>query len=110
MLKNLPKTARCAFAYESGRRCARPEGHGGEHSLVPDRGSSVLSADVVVDPRRGPGRPPRGAGAADERIELRVTRLERAAWEHAAAEAGITLSEWIRTAAARELRAACIKG
>ncbi len=42
------------------------------------------------------GRPPRADKASLERIELRVTRLERAAWEHAAAQAGMSLSEWIR--------------
>ncbi len=45
-------------------------------------------------PRRG--RPPRADRASLERIELRATRLERAAWEHAAAQAGVSLSEWIR--------------
>lgn len=45
---------------------------------------------------RKPGRPPRSDRAATERIDLRVTRLERAAFEHAAAKAGVTLSEWIR--------------
>lgn len=45
-------------------------------------------------PRRG--RPPRADRAATERIELRVTRLERAAYEHAAAQAGLSISEWMR--------------
>ena len=48
-------------------------------------------------PRRG--RPPRADGAATERIEIRVTRIERFAWSHAAAQAGLTLSEWLRTLA-----------
>jgi predicted HicB family RNase H-like nuclease len=42
------------------------------------------------------GRPARAGKVATERIELRVTKLERAAWEHAAAQAGISVSEWIR--------------
>ena len=48
-----------------------------------------------MKPRRG--RPPRTDKAATERIEIRVTRLERAAWEHAAAQAGISVSEWVRS-------------
>ena len=45
-------------------------------------------------PRRG--RPARAGKAATERIEIRVTKLERASWEHAAAQAGMNVSEWIR--------------
>lgn len=45
-------------------------------------------------PRRG--RPARAGKAATERIELRVTKLERAAWEHEAAKRGMSVSEWIR--------------
>lgn len=45
-------------------------------------------------PRRG--RPPRTDKAATERIEIRVTRLERAAWEHEAVKRNMTLSEWVR--------------
>lgn len=57
-----------------------------------------------MKPRPKRGRPPRGDKAATERIEIRVTRLERAAWEHVAAQAGITVSEWIRQrCAARQL-------
>lgn len=47
-------------------------------------------------PRRG--RPPRADKAATERIEIRVTRLERAEWQAAAARAGVPLSEFIRGA------------
>lgn len=54
-------------------------------------------------PRRG--RPPRTDKAATERIEIRVTKLERAAWEHAAAIADVSLSEWLRAIAAAEVRA-----
>lgn len=50
------------------------------------------------------GRPPRADKAATERIEIRVTRLERAAWEHAAAQVGISASEWIRRCCATEIR------
>lgn len=50
----------------------------------------------LMPAKKRPGRPPRGNKAATERIEIRVTRLERAAWEHAAALTGETLSEWIR--------------
>jgi uncharacterized protein (DUF1778 family) len=49
-----------------------------------------------MSPRKRRGRPPLGDKASTERIEIRVTRLERAAWEHAAAVAGVPLSEWIR--------------
>lgn len=50
------------------------------------------------------GAKPRAGKAATERIELRVTRLERAAWEHAAAQAGLSLSEWIRSKCRPSLR------
>jgi hypothetical protein len=49
-----------------------------------------------VSPKAKRGRPARADSAATERVEVRATRLERAAWEHAAAQAGISLSEWIR--------------
>jgi hypothetical protein len=45
-------------------------------------------------PRRG--RPPRADRAATERVEIRATPDERAAWEHRATEAKASLSEWIR--------------
>lgn len=47
-------------------------------------------------PKPGPGRPPRAAKAATERIEIRVTKLERLEWERCAELAGTSLSEWIR--------------
>lgn len=52
-------------------------------------------------PRRG--RPPRADKAATKRIELRVTRLERATWAHAAAVDGISVSEWLRRLAEEEI-------
>ena len=52
---------------------------------------------------RRPGRPPHGDKAATERIELRVTRLERLTWERAAVEAGLTMSGWLREAAVKAL-------
>lgn len=50
----------------------------------------------VPAPRKRPGRPPRADKTATERIELRVTRLERLEWERSAEIAGMTLSAWIR--------------
>ncbi len=52
------------------------------------------------------GRPPRADKASLERIELRVTRFERAAWEHAAAQVGVSLSEWIRWRCQAQVEAA----
>jgi len=48
--------------------------------------------------RKRAGRPTRTdrSSVATERIEIRVTKLERAALAHAAAQAGVTISEWIR--------------
>lgn len=45
-------------------------------------------------PKRKPGRPPRAGKRAAERIEVRVTKVERQAWERAAGDA--TLSDWLR--------------
>jgi hypothetical protein len=52
-----------------------------------------------VSPRKAPpkiGRPARAGKAATERIEIRVTKLERLDWQRAAELCGETLSEWIR--------------
>lgn len=48
--------------------------------------------------RKGPGRPARTdrSSVATERIEIRVTKLERTEWQYMAERAGLTLSEWIR--------------
>ncbi len=46
--------------------------------------------------RRRPGRPPRSTTPSLERVEIRVTKAEKRAWERAAAACGRTLSEWIR--------------
>jgi uncharacterized protein (DUF1778 family) len=43
---------------------------------------------------RGRGRPPRSDTAATERLELRITADERAAWERAAGAE--PLSVWLR--------------
>jgi hypothetical protein len=47
---------------------------------------------------RKPGRPPRASKPSLERVEIRVTKAEKAAWERAARLAPFqaTLSEWIR--------------
>lgn len=87
-----PFTApRLHLAVPAGTAC-------GTRSLRTTRDSAHVSClkclNMVQKPRRG--RPPRAGKAALERIELRVTRLERAAWDHAAARAGLSLSEWIR--------------
>lgn len=42
------------------------------------------------------GRPPRAGKVAADTVRLRVTADERKAWEHAARDAKLTLSEWIR--------------
>jgi hypothetical protein len=46
--------------------------------------------------RKKPGQPPRHGIGATERIEIRLTLVERKAWEYAAAQAGVTVSEWVR--------------
>lgn len=46
--------------------------------------------------KRRPGRPPRSTAPSLERIELRVTKAEKRAWERDAAACGRTLSDWIR--------------
>jgi hypothetical protein len=50
------------------------------------------------------GRKPRAGTAASERVTLRLTPTERAAWEAAAARASQTVAEWIRSSAERVLR------
>lgn len=46
--------------------------------------------------KRKPGRPPRAARAATERVEIRATKAEVRAWSRLAEHAEVTLSEWIR--------------
>jgi hypothetical protein len=62
--------------------------------------SSLLSGPgtraVAKSVSKMPGRP-RRAGGADERIELRVTAAERAAWEREAKRAEQPLGAWIRS-------------
>lgn len=48
---------------------------------------------------RGPGRPPiHGRARLAVTVRARILNAERAAWSKAAKAAGVTLSEWIRTA------------
>ena len=47
--------------------------------------------------KKRPGRPLRASKAATERIEIRVTKLERLEWQQMAEFAEMTLSEWIRS-------------
>jgi hypothetical protein len=55
--------------------------------------------------QRKPGRPPRANKSATERIEIRVTKLERLEWERCAELAGITVSEWVRACCTAEVQA-----
>jgi uncharacterized protein (DUF1778 family) len=55
--------------------------------------------------RDGAGRRPR-AGSPSRPIALRLSDEERARWEAAAAAAGLTLSEWIRSICERALKRA----
>lgn len=49
------------------------------------------------------GRPPDGDETASELVKLRVTAATREAWTAAAEREGVSLSEWLRAAADREL-------
>jgi hypothetical protein len=49
------------------------------------------------------GRKPRAGTAASQRVTLRLTPTERAAWGAAAARESQTVAEWIRTTAERVL-------
>jgi hypothetical protein len=60
------------------------------------RGIEPERIEFVARFQRPRGRIPRASVAADQRITVRVTRLERRRWEIAAA--GRTLGDWIRDA------------
>lgn len=42
------------------------------------------------------GRPPKGGEVLAERLELRITSAEKAAYDQAATAAGMERSDWIR--------------
>jgi hypothetical protein len=86
---------------ESGALMLFPALDRGWEQAAPYRGSKLRL--VEVHPRNaigtgwpgvGRGRPPRSDTAATERLELRITADERAAWERAAGDA--PLSVWLR--------------
>ena len=64
-------------------------------------------------PRLGRPALPRGT-AATERVELRLTPTQRAAWSQAAAISGLTIKAWLVEAAERAIakpqRATCGNG
>ena len=52
---------------------------------------------VSAPVKRGRGRPPRADKAATERLDIRITAAERAAWIRVAR--GRPLSDWVRSLA-----------
>ena len=64
--------------------------------ILPAQNPSVYPVDMQdVAPK--PGRPPlHGRATLAVRLQVRVLRAERTAWEKAARREGKSLSEWVR--------------
>lgn len=86
-------TARVA---PSGRRCARIERHDGDHGVAPDRGTSVLSANVILT-----GTPAQLAEARkDESAPHADPAIEIGGGARSEVRKPSTVLQWIETARA----------